>query len=66
MAPTTGTATTFEWRIPRDLYHPASGGAVFSEPDGAFLLLVTSDNSGAAELAPDTPASQAIWYIPAP
>ena len=66
MAPTSGIATTFEWRIPRDLYHPNSGGPLFAEPDGSFFLLVTSDNSGAAELAPDSPATQAIWYIPAP
>ena len=66
MAPASGSATTFEWRIPRDLYHPDAEGPLFAEPDGSFFLLVTSDNSGPAELAPDTPATQAIWYIPAP
>ncbi|MFA6289486.1 MAG: hypothetical protein WC661_19060 [Opitutaceae bacterium] len=63
MAPTGGSATTWEWRIPRDLVHPSGGGAVFS---GAFNVLVTSDNAGAAELAPDNPAGQVIRYVPAP
>ncbi|MFA6289487.1 MAG: fibronectin type III domain-containing protein [Opitutaceae bacterium] len=67
MAPGGGSATTFEWRIPRDLVHPSAGGPVFNEPDGAFFLFVTSDNAGAlAERAPNDPGTQFIWYIPAP
>jgi hypothetical protein len=62
MAPGGGSATTWEWRIPRDLVYPG-GGAVFA---GAFNVLVTSDNAGAAELAPDNPAVQTIHYVPAP
>jgi hypothetical protein len=66
MSPTSGSATTWEWRIPRDLVHPSAGGPVFDEPDQSFFLLVTSDNSGVAELVPNSPGTQAIWYIPAP
>jgi hypothetical protein len=66
MAPASGNATTWEWRIPRDLVHPSAGGPVFDEPDHSFFLLVTSDNSGPAELAPDSPGTQFIWYVPAP
>ena len=63
MAPTSGSATTWEWRIPRDLSHPGSGGAVFG---GDFHLLVTSDNAGVAELAPDNPAAFRLRYHFAP
>jgi hypothetical protein len=66
MAPTGGSATTWEWRLPRDLVHPGGGGAVFTAPGQAFRLLVTSDNVGAAELAPDSPGTQEVRYVPAP
>lgn len=64
-APTSGNATTWEWRIPRDLVHPSSGGNVFTETDNSFFLFVTSDNSGLAERAPNNPAAEFIWYVPA-
>ena len=66
MAPTSGAATTWEWRIPRDLVHPSAGGPVFPSGTGALRLLVTSDTTGAAELAPDNPATVEIRYVPAP
>ncbi|MEQ8821121.1 MAG: fibronectin type III domain-containing protein [Sumerlaeia bacterium] len=64
VSPGSGSATTWEWRIPRDLVHPSAGGNVFAQTDKSFFLLVTSDNSGAAELAPDNPSSEWIWYVP--
>lgn len=64
-APTSGNATTWEWRIPRDLVHPSSGGNVFTEADKSFFLFVTSDNAGLAERAPNDPSTEFIWYIPA-
>ncbi|HEY9249560.1 MAG TPA: hypothetical protein VIO38_10525, partial [Rariglobus sp.] len=66
MSPASGSATTWEWRIPRDLVHPSAGGPVFTEADQSFFLLVTSDNAGVAELAPNNPGTRILWYIPAP
>lgn len=66
IAPYATAATSWEWRIPRDLVHPAGGGVVFSAPGGAFRLLVTSDNAGAAELAPTARTAVEIRYVPAP
>lgn len=59
MAPLGGSATIWEWRIPRDLVHPGAGGAVF----GAQLeVFVTSDNAGLAERAPNTVATEHVRY----
>ena len=63
LAPTSGSATTWEWRIPRDLVQPGAGGAVFG---AEFRILVTSDNGGAAELAPESAAAQSVRYRFAP
>ncbi len=65
VAPASGNATTWEWRIPRDLQHPGGGGSVFSQPDQSFFFFTTSDNAGFAEGAPDDPSTQFIWYVPA-
>jgi hypothetical protein len=65
VAPGSGTsATAWEWRVPRDAQHPG-GAAVFSQPNGAFNLFVTSDNAGFAEGAPNNVATESINYIPA-
>jgi hypothetical protein len=66
VSPGSGTATSWEWRIPRDLQHPSGGGNVFGLSDGSFFFFATSDNAGFAEGAPDNPANSIIHYIPAP
>jgi len=62
--PTSGTATTFEWRIPRDLVHPSAGGNVFTQTDKSFLLWLTNENSGSVDGLTDTPDSVLLWYVP--
>ncbi|EIQ00636.1 hypothetical protein OpiT1DRAFT_05185 [Opitutaceae bacterium TAV1] len=49
-----------------NLEHPGAGGPVFGAPGQSFFILVTSDNAGPAELAPDDPSTQVICYLPAP
>ncbi|MFH1496772.1 MAG: fibronectin type III domain-containing protein, partial [Verrucomicrobiota bacterium] len=63
MAPLGTTAATWEWRIPRDLVHPGSGGPVFGPAGARIRLLVTSDNPGLAELAPNAATPLAIEYV---
>lgn len=62
--PTSGTASSFEWRIPRDLVHPSGGGNVFTQTDGSFFLWVTND-AGSVDGSPNNAESELLWYIPA-